>query len=252
MSALAALFITVLAFVTATLSGVFGMAGGLVLMGGLALVLPVSAAFVTHGVLQLVANGWRAILHRKHVAWRIVGIYAAGSLIAGVTVSLIALAPSKPVLFLFMGLLPGLLWLPQHWIRLDAAKPAQALLSGIMVTGVNLTAGVAGPLLDIFFVRTALTRHVIVATKAATQVFAHLAKIIVYGGLMLRTKDGAAMPPLWLFALAVPLSMLGTVAGGRILDRLTDVNFKRYTRLIVTAVGIMYLVQAAMLFARGA
>ncbi|MDO8379597.1 MAG: sulfite exporter TauE/SafE family protein, partial [Phenylobacterium sp.] len=63
MSALAALFITVLAFVTATLSGVFGMAGGLVLMGGLALVLPVSAAFVTHGVLQLVANGWRAILH---------------------------------------------------------------------------------------------------------------------------------------------------------------------------------------------
>ena len=251
MSALAALFITVLAFVTATLSGVFGMAGGLVLMGGLALVLPVSAAFVTHGVLQLVANGWRAILHRKHVAWRIVGIYALGSLIAGVAVSLIALAPSKPVLFLVMGLLPGLLWLPQAWIRLDAAKPAQALLSGIMVTGVNLTAGVAGPLLDIFFVRTALTRHVIVATKAATQVFAHLAKIVVYGGLMLRTHDGAEMPPLWLFALAVPLSMLGTAAGGRILDRLTDVDFKRYTRLIVTAVGILYLVQAAILFARG-
>jgi len=248
MSALAALFILVLAFVTATLSGVFGMAGGLVLMGGLALVLPVSAAFVTHGLLQLVANGWRAILHRRHVSWRIVGIYAAGSLIAGVVVSLIAIAPSKPFLFLFMGLLPALLWLPQDWIKLDAARPGQALLSGIMVTGVNLTAGVAGPLLDIFFVRTALTRHVIVATKAATQVFAHLAKIIVYGGLMLRTHDGAAMPPLWLFALAVPLSMLGTAAGGRILDRLTDVNFKRYTRLIVTAVGILYLVQAAQLF----
>ena len=251
MSALAALFILVLAFVTATLSGVFGMAGGLVLMGGLALVLPVSAAFVTHGLLQLVANGWRAILHRRHVSWRIVAIYALGSVIAGVVVSLIAIAPSKPFLFLFMGLLPALLWLPQDWIKLDAARPGQALLSGIMVTGVNLTAGVAGPLLDIFFVRTALTRHVIVATKAATQVFAHLAKIIVYGGLMLRTHDGAAMPPLWLFALAVPLSMLGTAAGGRILDRLTDVNFKRYTRLIVTAVGILYLVQAGQLFLGG-
>lgn len=33
------------------------MAGGLVLMGALALLLPVSAAFVTHGILQLVANG---------------------------------------------------------------------------------------------------------------------------------------------------------------------------------------------------
>lgn len=251
MSALAALFILVLSFVTATLSGVFGMAGGLVLMGGLALVLPVSAAFVTHGLLQLVANGWRAILHRKHVAWSIVALYALGSLIAGGVISLIALAPSKPALFLFMGLLPALLWLPQDWIRLDAAKPAQALLSGIMVTGVNLTAGVAGPLLDIFFVRTALTRHVIVATKAATQVFAHLAKVVVYGGLMLRSQDGAGMPPIWLFAAAIPLSMLGTVVGGRILDRMTDINFKRYTRLIVTAVGVLYLVQAGQLFLSG-
>lgn len=251
MSALAALFILVLSFVTATLSGMFGMAGGLVLMGGLALVLPVSAAFVTHGLLQLVANGWRAILHRKHVAWSIVALYALGSLIAGGVISLIALAPSKPALFLFMGLLPALLWLPQDWIRLDAAKPAQALLSGIMVTGVNLTAGVAGPLLDIFFVRTALTRHVIVATKAATQVFAHLAKVVVYGGLMLRSQDGAGMPPLWLFAAAIPLSMLGTVVGGRILDRMTDINFKRYTRLIVTAVGVLYLVQAGQLFLSG-
>lgn len=251
MSALIALFIAVLAFVTATLSGVFGMAGGLVLMGGLALVLPVSAAFITHGLLQLVANGWRAILHRHHVAWKIVAIYAVGSLIAGTVVSLIALAPSKPILFLVMGLLPGLLWLPQDWIKLDAAKPAQALASGILVTGVNLTAGVAGPLLDIFFVRTALSRHTIVATKAATQVFAHLAKIIVYGGLMLRTQDGGDMPPLWLFALAIPLSMLGTAVGGRILDKLTDINFKRYTRLIVTAVGIVYLIQAAQLLLRG-
>jgi len=247
MSALSALFIVILAFVTATLSGVFGMAGGLVLMGGLALVLPVSAAFVTHGLLQLVANGWRAVLHRKHVEWRIVGIYAMGSLIAGGVISLIALTPSKPALYLFMGLLPGLLWLPQSWIKLDAARPSQALLSGLMVTGVNLTAGVAGPLLDIFFVRTALTRHVIVATKAATQVFAHLAKIVVYGAPLIAVH-GKGLPPWWLFTLAVPLSMAGTAVGGVILDRLSDVNFKKWTRLIVTLVGVTYLVQAAQLF----
>lgn len=247
MSAIVAGFLVVLSFITATLSGVFGMAGGLVLMGGLALVLPVSAAFVTHGILQLVANGWRAVLHRKYVDWKIVGIYAAGSLTAGIVVSLIAITPSKAFLYLFMGLLPGLLWLPQSWIRLDAARPGQALLSGLMVTGVNLTAGVAGPLLDIFFVRTALTRHVIVATKAATQVFAHLAKILVYGAPLI-AGQGKGLPPWWLFALAIPLSMAGTAVGGVILDRLSDVNFKRWTRLIVTVIGITYLVQAGQLF----
>jgi uncharacterized membrane protein YfcA len=247
MTYLAAAFVVCMAFVTATLSGVFGMAGGLVLMGALAFVLPVQAAFVSHGILQLVANGWRSILHRKYVRWDIVGWYALASLIAGVVVAFLSFAPSKPLLFLLLGLVPGLTWLPQSWINLDAAKPPQAFLSGLSVTGLNLTAGVAGPLLDIFFVRTELTRHAIVATKAATQVFAHLAKIIVYGAPMF-AGGGVGMPPLWVFGLAIPLSMLGTAAGGAILNRITDVNFKRWTRWIVTAVGIGYLIQAAQLF----
>ncbi|TAL35396.1 sulfite exporter TauE/SafE family protein [Phenylobacterium sp.] len=250
MTLLAAAFVVCMAFVTATLSGVFGMAGGLVLMGALAFVLPVQAAFVSHGILQLVANGWRSILHRKHVRWDIVGWYALASLIAGLIVAGLSFAPSKPLLFLLLGLVPFLTWLPQGWINLDAARPRQAFLSGLTVTGLNLTAGVAGPLLDIFFVRTELTRHAIVATKAATQVFAHLAKILVYGAPLV-TGAAIGMPPLWVFALAIPLSMAGTYVGGLILDRMSDVNFKRWTRWIVTAVGISYLVRAAQLFAGG-
>ena len=242
----AAAFVIGMAFVTAMLSGVFGMAGGLVLMGALAFVLPVQAAFVTHGILQLVANGWRAILHRRHVRWDIVGWYAAASFVAALVVAALSFTPSKPLLFLLLGLVPFLTWLPERWIRLDAAKPAHAFLSGLSVTGVNLTAGVAGPLLDIFFVRTDLTRHAIVATKAATQVFAHLAKIVVYGAPLF-AGTAVGMPPLWVFALAIPLSMAGTAVGGAILNRVTDVNFKRWTRWIITAVGISYLIQAAQL-----
>jgi uncharacterized protein len=250
MNLLAALFVVCMAFATATLSGVFGMAGGLVLMGALAFVLPVQAAFVTHGMLQLVANGWRAVLHRRFVRWDIVGWYALASLTAGLIVALLSFTPSKPVLFLLLGLVPGLTWLPQKWINLDAAKPPQAFLSGLTVTGLNLTAGVAGPLLDIFFVRTALTRHAIVATKAATQVFAHLAKIVVYGSPLL-TGGTIGMPPVWVFVLAIPLSMAGTAVGGLILNRMTDVNFKRWTRWIVTGVGVTYLIQAGQLFLTG-
>lgn len=246
----AAVFIVCLAFVTATLSGVFGMAGGLTLMGGLAWVLPVSAAFVTHGVFQLVSNGWRAFLHRRHVRWGIVGWYALASAVAAGVAAVIAITPSKPVVYLLMGLVPFLLWLPQRWINLDAGQPRQAFLSGLMVTTMNLTAGVAGPLLDIFFVRTALTRHAIVATKAATQVFAHLSKILVYGAPLLGAPGGA-LPPWWVFAVGIPLSMVGTVIGGRILDRMSDVNFKSWTRWIVTGIGVLYLGQALQLFLTG-
>jgi uncharacterized protein len=240
-------FIVAMSFLTAAVSGVFGMAGGLALKGALALVLPVSATFVVHGLLQLVANGWRAILHRRHVRWRIVGIYALGAFTAGGLIGLIAYEPTRATLFLLMGLAPLLVWLPQGWVKVDASRPAQAYLCGVSVTGMNLTAGVAGPLLDIFFVRTALTRHEIVATKAATQVFSHLMKVAVYGAPLF-AAGGKGVPPLWVFALAVPLSMLGTAAGGLVLDRLSDVNFKRYLRLILTVIGAVYLAQAVRLY----
>lgn len=245
MTAAPAAFLVVVAFLTATLSGIFGMAGGLVLMGALALVLPVAACFVTHGILQLVANGWRAILHRQHIAWPILINYAIASIAAGAVVAVIAITPSKPVLFLLLGLVAMLVWLPKNWLSLDAAKPAHALLSGFLVTVTNLTAGVAGPLLDVFFVRTSLNRHQIVATKAATQVFSHAAKIIVYGGLLAGAEAGA-IPPLWVFAIAIPASMLGTTAGGWVLDRMSDTDFKRWTAWIVSAIGLFYLAKAAM------
>jgi uncharacterized protein len=147
------------------------------------------------------------------------------------------------MLFVLLGLVPMLVWIPKNRFALDAQRPGHALASGFMVTALNLTAGVAGPLLDIFFVRTRLTRHQIVATKAATQVFSHAAKIIVYGGLLTGIGAGG-IPPWWLFALAIPASMLGTAAGGRILDRIDDSVFKSSTAWIVTAIGIVYLIKA--------
>lgn len=248
MAASVAAFLIATAFLTATLSGIFGMAGGLVLMGALALVLPVSAAFVTHGILQLVANGWRAVLHRQHVSWPILINYAIASAAAGAVVALVSFTPSKPVLFLLLGLVPMLVCLPRNWLQLDAGKPTHAVASGFLVTGLNLTAGVAGPLLDIFFVRTELTRHQIVATKAATQVFSHLAKILVYGTPLFAAGKTAALTPLWVFALAIPASMLGTGAGGWVLDRMSDTNFKRWTAWIVTAIGAAYLLKSVSLW----
>ena len=235
------------AFLTAMLSGVFGMAGGLVLMGVLGLLLPVQAAFVTHGVLQLAANGWRALIQRNHIRWSILGGYALGALAAALGVMLLAFSPSRPLLFLCLGLTPFLTWIPGERLRLDAERPAHAVLAGLAVTGLNLTAGVAGPLLDIFFIRTALSRHAVVATKAATQVLAHLAKTVVYGVGLLRL-GGEGMPPAWILALALPLSFAGTSLGARVLDRMSDAGFRRWTRWIVTGVGVFYLFQAARLW----
>lgn len=242
MTLLAGAFVLLAAFVTAAVSGVLGMAGGLLLLGALLLVLPVAAALVAHGLLQLVANGWRAFLQRRSIRWRTVGWYAAGALVAVALVRAAAYVPSRSLTYLLLGLVPALVWLPRGWLRLDASRAPHALLAGLLVTALNLVAGVAGPLLDVFFVRTALGRHQVVATKAATQVLSHAGKVVVYLPL---AASGTVPYPVLL--LAVPLSMLGTAAGGRVLDRMTDASFTAWTRWVVTAIGAVYLVQAAVL-----
>jgi hypothetical protein len=69
MDGLAAL-ITLVAFATSVISAVFGMAGGMILMGVYAIALPVQVAMILHGITQLFANGFRAFLCER--------IYTAG------------------------------------------------------------------------------------------------------------------------------------------------------------------------------
>ena len=52
---------------TAFLSSIFGMLGGLILMGALITIMPVSQAMVLHGLIQLTSNGYRAWLNKTNI-----------------------------------------------------------------------------------------------------------------------------------------------------------------------------------------
>jgi len=229
------------AFVTAIVSGLFGMAGGLIFMGVIAVFLGVAEAMVVHGAVQSVSNSYRAFLLKDNVHWDILGWTALGALPAALLMLSVSFLPSKAQLYLALGLLPLLLWLPKHWLAGDAQKPAHAALCGAMVMGLNLSAGVAGPALDFFYVKTTLTRQQIVATKAVTMFASHLVKIIYFGIPLARGAGLAGLPPWWVFALAVPAVMGGTFIGTRLLRRFSDIGFKRYTRILVTVIGGVYV-----------
>ena len=103
---IAALCLTMVA--TSFLSGVFGMAGGLILVGVLLALLPLPAAMVLHAVTQMASNGWRAALWWRHIRWRAIGAYLAGCLIALLVWSLWRYVPGKPIALLMLGTTPFL------------------------------------------------------------------------------------------------------------------------------------------------
>ncbi len=241
--------ILVATLVTATISGIFGMAGGLLLMGVLAAFVPIATAMVLHGFIQIISNFSRALLLRKHISWPIIGRYAIGITGAIVLISLIAWRPSQQMVFLMLGFTAMIVWVPKSIADIDVERPWQAEICGFLVQTLNTLSGVAGPLLDLFFVKTQLSRQTVVATKAATQVAAHAVKIAFWGipliGILSQpeTAAGAGFPPLWAFAVIIPLSLFGTWLGGLVLERMTDASFRKWTKWIITVMGVVYLAQ---------
>jgi len=230
-------------FATSTLSGIFGMAGGLILLAILLLLLPVGTAIAVQGAIQIVSNGSRAYLSRAFIDWRILGIICIGLFVAGVLLFILRYMPDLATVYITIGLLPILVWIPTSWLELDAQKPVHAFICGFIAGGLNLAVGVSGPTVDIFFIRTAMDRRKIIATKAATQVISHAAKIVFYwdAAMVLSPTEWATV------GISAPLAIAGASTGYWVLQRMSDTNFKAWTRWIVTAVGIYYLIRGIML-----
>ena len=232
-------------FCTSTLSGVFGMAGGLLLLAALLSILPVATAIAVQGAIQIIANGSRAFFSRAFIDWRILGTICIGLAGAAIVLWIVRYVPDLASVCIAIGLMPILVWIPRTWLALDASKPHHAILCGLLGGGLNLAVGVSGPTVDIFFIRTQMDRRRVIATKAATQVVSHAAKVVFYGA------TAAAMAPNdWLLVvIAAPFAVAGTQLGYRILQKLTDDGFRKWTRWVVTGIGIFYLARGLMLLA---
>ncbi len=217
-------------------------------MGVLASLLPVAAAMVLHGLIQLTSNGYRAWLNRQDVQWSIVRNLFIGNVAAMAVLVFIAFTPDRISVLLCLGLLPYVAWAMPKNLALDVTKTPIGLFAGAVVVATNLLAGVGGPLLDVFFQRVELTRHQVVATKAVAQALGHISKIIFYGGLA-STATPDDWPAIWLLLAAIIASVTGTTLGKRVLDNMQDATFFTWTQRILLSVGAVLIARALYLLA---
>jgi uncharacterized membrane protein YfcA len=230
---------------TSFLSGIFGMAGGLILIGILLAILPVPDAMVLHGVTQMASNGWRGLLWWKHVRWRVVAAYLAGCITALLLWSFTRYVPDKPTALLLLGLTPFVARLaPARW-RPNPESGAQGAAYGSICMSLLLLTGVAGPLIDSFFLGGKLDRREIVASKAACQIFAHAMKLVYFGGVI---DQAASLDPI-MSGLAIVASMTGTSLAARVLEALTDQQFRIWANRIIAAICGYYVIHGTLLLA---
>jgi len=240
-------FIVLLATLgTAFLSSIFGMLGGLILMGILVTIMPVSSAMILHGLIQLTSNGYRAWLNRKDINWSIVTALFVGNVIALVALVFVAFVPDRITVLLALGLLPYIAWALPKNLALDVTKKSVGIFAGMVVVATNILAGVGGPLLDVFFQRVDMTRHQVVATKAVEQSLGHTSKIIFFGVLSV-SASSEDWPVLWFLLAAMTASVIGTRLGKKVLDQIEDVTFFNWTQRILLSIGAVCIIRAVYL-----
>jgi len=228
---------------TAFLSGIFGMAGGLILIGILLVMLPVPDAMMLHGVTQFASNGWRALLWWRHVRWRAVAAYMLGAGAALLAWSFWRYVPDKAVALLMLGLTPFLVRLaPAGW-RPNPESLRQGAFYGAACMTLILLTGVAGPLIDSFFLGGRLDRREIVASKAMCQVFGHAAKLLYFGAVI---DQAASLDPL-VAILAIVSSMIGTTLAAKVLLAMSDTQYRAWANRIITAIAGYYVAHSAVL-----
>jgi uncharacterized protein len=241
---LAALGLTIVA--TSFMSGVFGMAGGLVLLGVLLLLLDVAPAMILFGTTQAAANGWRAALWLRHVQWNIVWRFLVGAAAAFLVLRWLSLLPNKAFVYIGLGLSPFLAEFLPKALTPDITRPGAPYICGVLIMITTLLAGVAGPMLDVFYQKSSLDRRVVVATKATTQTAGHLARIAYFGSFTATSNGGI---PLWVFGAAIALAMFGTTLAARVLEGMSNAQFRHWSKRVIYAISAVYGVRGLWLLA---
>lgn len=230
---------------TSFISGVMGMAGGMILMGVLLMLLPINAAMVLHGFTQLCSNSFRAIIHRRHIQWRLLPPYFLGGIAAFGLLTYLVYRPSLPLTLILLGLLPFAGNLLPTAKTIDVHNPFAMAICGFLVVLMQLIAGASGTVLGVFYLHSTLDRHQIVATKAATQTLGHVGKIIYYGAIV-TSASSQSIAWSWLL-VAAACSFIGARLGAELLAKLSDRSFRRYYSWLVMGIGAVYIGRGLLL-----
>jgi uncharacterized membrane protein YfcA len=226
---------------TSILSGVLGMAGGMILMAILVSTLSVGAAMMLHGAVQAMANGSRSWFLRQHIQWRILPAYATGAAVTVVIFTVLALVPDADLVLILVGIMPFLARVVPLLNGLDVTHLPTAVLCGLVVTAAQLFAGASGALLDVFYLNAKLNRFEIIASKAFTQAMGHILKLIYYG-LLIGVTDSVAG---WVYAIAIATAVLGTRIGTLLLSRFTDDGFRKLSGAVILLIGAVCVAKGA-------
>ena len=222
---------------TASLSAVLGMAGGILLLAVMLLFLDPVVAIPIHAIAQLASNSSRTLVHLRAIRRDLLLPYLILLVPAGMlSVPLTRHAPPD-LLRAAIGVFVLVATWRREWLLLgfDPARiptgPRFTLVGGLAGL-LGPVVGATGPFIAPVFLGLGLTRFELLGTTAACQATGHLVKIALFGSGGFAFGSHA---PLYLGMIVAVV--LGTSLGTKLLERIPEERFPLIYKTALTAVA---------------
>jgi uncharacterized membrane protein YfcA len=232
------------ALFTSALTAMVGFGGGVILLGVLLLFYPPASAIPLHGAVQLVSNGWRVVLFKDTIAWRI-GLRFMALLPVGVAVGLWFFQglPAAAIQLLIGGVVAASLFSRRMARFRGRELPLNAFVPlGFVVGILNMMVGVVGPLLAVLVVRRDLNRMQMIGTQGFFALSGHVLKVLAFGlvGFSFRQH----LPAL---AVMLPAVLLGGALGKWLLGRFSEAAFLWGFQVLLTVLALKLILWDGLL-----
>ena len=228
-----------ISFIGSLIAAALGLGGGLLVLATMTLVLSPTVLIPIHGIVQIGSNGFRAVLMRREILYRIAPAFIVGTLLGSYIGGQTVFALETWVLQLILGLFVlYATWAPKF--RSSDPGPVQFFGCGTLGGFATMFIGGSGPLVAPFVNAACPTRQQVVATHATLMTFQHLFKVIIFG--VLGFAFGPYIP---LLVGLLAFGALGTIVGKNILNRLPEKVFRIGLQTILTLLALRLLYAAA-------
>jgi uncharacterized membrane protein YfcA len=224
-------------FVACALSGVASTGGGFLLMGAMALFLPMREAIPLHALVMAFANLARVVLLHRYVRLELLGRFCLG-LLPGALLGVLLWTGGEPKrlrLLLALIVLVTAWWQPK---TRGALGSWTVQILGFYMGVAGMFVGATGPLNASILLRADLGQEEFVATNSAWQALSHLVKVVSFSGL----GHVAGLDPVRWVPLAL-VALIATYTGRRLLSNLPLNVFRRLVQLVITGVALALIVQ---------
>lgn len=233
-------------FICSIITGMMGMAGGVLFLGILASFVETTYVVPIYAVVMIVSSASRCILFYQYINWRIVFRYIIGLLPGALLGIFIFQLLPKDIIKLSMGIfILIMIFLPVS--RKESQMDIWIFLPvGFAAGFFGIFFGASGPLTSPFYVRQGIIKEAMIATKSICSLLEHTLKICLFGFIGINVLSHWNLM-MYLLLAVFPGIFIGKKLLNRISDRAFLVAFK--CLLFFLAVRIIFLQAYKMLFA---